>query len=32
MDTSFNCPKCKLHITADECVVGEEIDCPECGE
>lgn len=32
MDTSFNCPKCNLHITADECVVGEEIDCPECGE
>lgn len=32
MDTSFNCPKCSLHITADECVVGEEIDCPECGE
>ncbi len=32
MDTSFNCPKCKLHITADECVVGEEIDCPECNE
>jgi DNA-directed RNA polymerase subunit RPC12/RpoP len=32
MDSSFNCPKCSLHITADECVVGEEIDCPECGE
>ena len=32
MDTSFNCPKCSLHITADDCVVGEEIDCPECGE
>ena len=32
MDTEFNCPKCNLHITADECVVGEEIDCPECGE
>lgn len=32
MDTSFNCPKCNLHITADDCVVGEEIDCPECGE
>ena len=32
MDTSFNCPKCNLHITADECVVGEEIDCPECNE
>ena len=32
MDTSFNCPQCQLHITADECVVGEEIDCPECGE
>lgn len=32
MDTSFSCPKCQLHITADECVVGEEIDCPECGE
>lgn len=32
MDTSFSCPKCNLHITADECVVGEEIDCPECGE
>ncbi len=32
MDTSFSCPKCSLHITADECVVGEEIDCPECGE
>lgn len=32
MDTSFNCPKCNLHITADECVIGEEIDCPECGE
>lgn len=32
MDTSFNCPQCQLHITADESVVGEEIDCPECGE
>lgn len=32
MDTSFNCPQCNLHITADDCVVGEEIDCPECGE
>ncbi|MBI5802007.1 MAG: hypothetical protein HZA92_14950 [Verrucomicrobia bacterium] len=32
MDTSFNCPKCNLHITADECVVGEEIDCPVCNE
>lgn len=32
MDTSFNCPKCKLHITADECVVGEEIECPDCNE
>lgn len=31
MDTSFSCPKCNLHITADECVVGEEIDCPDCG-
>ncbi|PAW82768.1 MAG: hypothetical protein B9S33_14705 [Pedosphaera sp. Tous-C6FEB] len=30
MDTSFNCPQCKLHIMADESVVGEEIDCPEC--
>ena len=32
MDTSFNCPQCQLHITADESVVGEEIDCPECSE
>lgn len=32
MDTSFSCPKCSLHITADESVVGEEIDCPECNE
>lgn len=32
MDTSFGCPKCQLQITADEIVVGEEIDCPECGE
>jgi len=32
MDTSFSCPKCQLQITADECVVGAEIDCPECGQ
>lgn len=31
MDTSFSCPQCGLHITADESVVGEEIDCPDCG-
>ena len=31
MDTSFSCPKCNLHITADESVVGEEVDCPDCG-
>ncbi|NBV24062.1 MAG: hypothetical protein EBS05_19350 [Proteobacteria bacterium] len=31
MDTSFSCPKCSLHITADESVVGEEVDCPDCG-
>lgn len=32
MDTSFNCPKCNIHITADECVMGEEVDCPKCNE
>ena len=31
MDMSFSCPKCGLHITADESVVGELIDCPDCG-
>ena len=32
MDTVFNCPQCKIQISADESAVGVEIECPSCGE
>ncbi len=32
MDLVFNCPKCAQELEVDANGVGEEIDCPACGE
>ena len=28
----FECPKCKRHLVGDKALLGETINCPECGE
>jgi len=32
MELNFNCPQCSQELTADESMLGVEIECPSCGE
>lgn len=32
MDVIFNCSKCSQELEVDEAAVGQQIDCPSCGE
>lgn len=32
MELNFNCPQCSQELTADETMLGVEIECPSCGE
>ncbi len=32
MELNFNCPQCHQELTADEAMLGVEIECPSCGE
>jgi len=32
MELNFNCPQCSQELTADETMLGVEIECPSCSE